>query len=181
MFFLYIFVFFIFYIIIISIPSIFLLFKNKINKFLMNRDYFFFLHLLITTYLFFSEHFIKNNEMYSDLIIVFIFVPTILFSGKDINRLLFKLSLKNLLLCLSLKYFPFQLNSYAFDNKIKLFDETGIPVFQFIFLLIKAILTASLYLGITHSLLFIVSDFSDKKFQKVLVNIKNKIFKNEKS
>ena len=158
-----IFFYFVFYTLITGCKYFYLILKLPINRLLFLKDKYYSVHFFSSVIVFLFNLF-PSLSVYNEAILFFIIVPTLLFFKTEVNRVLLNYSLKIILFCYILKFYPQNISSFTITQKLLLLAETqNVSLFDYLLLIIKAIVSASLYLTIIKSIIIIILEFLRKE------------------
>ena len=162
-----IFFYFVFYTLITGCKYFYLILKLPINRLLFLKDKYYSVHFFSSVIVFLFNLF-PSLSVYNEAILFFIIVPTLLFFKTEVNRVLLNYSLKIILFCYILKFYPQNISSFTITQKLLLLAETqNVSLFDYLLLIIKAIVSASLYLTIIKSIIIMSLEFLRKESEEM--------------
>jgi len=162
-----IFFYFVFYTLITGCKYFYLILRLPINRLLFLKDKYYSVHFFSSAIVFLFNLF-PSLSFYNEAILFFIIVPTILFFKTEVNRVLLNYSLKIILFCYILKFYPQNISSFTITQKLLLLAETqNVSLFDYLLLIIKAIVSASLYLTIIKSIIIMSLEFLRKESEEM--------------
>ena len=162
-----IFFYFVFYTLITGCKYFYLILRLPINRILFLKDKYYSVHFFSSAIVFLFNLF-PSLSFYNEAILFFIIVPTILFFKTEVNRVLLNYSLKIILFCYILKFYPQNISSFTITQKLLLLAETqNVSLFDYLLLIIKAIVSASLYLTIIKSIIIMSLEFLRKESEEM--------------
>lgn len=162
-----IFFYFTFYTLITGCKYFYLILRIPINRLLFLKDKYYSVHFFSSAIVFLFNLF-PSLSFYNEAILFFIIVPTLLFFKTEVNRVLLNYSLKIILFCYILKFYPQNISSFTITQKLLLLAETqNVSLFDYLLLIIKAIVSASLYLTIIKSIIIMSLEFLRKESEEM--------------
>jgi membrane protein len=162
-----IFFYFTFYTLITGCKYFYLILRVPINRLLFLKDKYYSVHFFSSAIVFLFNLF-PSLSFYNEAILFFIIVPTLLFFKTEVNRVLLNYSLKIILFCYILKFYPQNISSFTITQKLLLLAETqNVSLFDYLLLIIKAIVSASLYLTIIKSIIIMSLEFLRKESEEM--------------
>jgi membrane protein len=162
-----IFFYFVFYTLITGCKYFYLILRLPINRLLFLKDKYYSVHFFSSAIVFLFNLF-PSLSFYNEAILFFIIVPTLLFFKTEVNRVLLNYSLKIILFCYILKFYPQNISSFTITQKLLLLAETqNVSLFDYLLLIIKAIVSASLYLTIIKSIIIMSLEFLRKESEEM--------------